>query len=57
MEDKLLSGDTSKVCRGSEAFKEMKSFATPTQSISLISTPCVPGTETISLLKMSSAYS
>lgn len=32
---------------GSEAFKGMKSFAAPTQSISLIRTPCVHGTKTI----------
>ena len=37
------------VSRGSEAFKEMKSFAAPTRSISLIRTPCVHGTETTPL--------
>ena len=44
------------VSRGSEAFKEMRSFATSSQSISLIRTPCVPGTETIPLHKMNSVY-
>lgn len=32
--------------RGSEAFKGMKRFATPTQWMSLIRTPCVHGTKT-----------
>lgn len=35
------------VSGGSEAFKGMRSFATPTRSISLIRTPCVHGAETI----------
>lgn len=40
------------VSGGSEAFKGMKSFATPTRSISLIRTPCVHGTKAILPYKM-----